>query len=241
MREYYCNHTSSRIFHTLVETNVLTYNPPTMSILRSFRRIMVLAPHTDDAEIGCGGTIAKLLEAKIEIFWVVFSKASTTKPFSAKSVLKELKKSAEVLGIHPQNLIVYDYQVRHLPEVRQSILQNLVDLKRKIDPDLILMPTLTDIHQDHSTVAQEGLRAFKHISILGYEDPWNHITFNSSSFIHLERQHILKKINALKMYKSQAKRAYMDEEFIESLARTRGVQIGSSFAEAFEVIRWIIH
>ena len=212
-----------------------------MSILNSFKRIMVLAPHTDDAEIGCGGTISKLLEAKREIFWVVFSKASTPPEFSKNIVLQELEESAATLGV--KNLIQYtdEYQVRHLPEKRQDILEKLIVLKKDINPDLVFMPTMNDIHQDHSTVAHEGLRAFKHVSILGYEDPWNHLTFNSSSFIHLEERHIAKKIAAIKKYKSQGMRPYMEEKFIESLAIARGVQIGSDFAEAFEVVRWIIH
>lgn len=211
-----------------------------MSLSNNFEKILVLAPHTDDVELGCGGSMVKFLEAGREIFWVVFSKSSVEPPFPLDAPLQELREAAAVLGVNLENLIILNYQVRHLPEFRQEILEHLIRIKEQVDPDLVLMPSLTDIHQDHSTVAQEGLRAFKHISILGYEDPWNHLHFNSSSFIHLEKRHIEKKIAALKRYESQAQRLYMDEKFIESLARTRGVQIGTQYAEAFEVVRWIM-
>jgi hypothetical protein len=89
-------------------------------------------------------------------------------------------------------------------------------------------------------VAIEGMRAFKQTSILAYELPWNNITFNTQAFIKLERKHVEKKVHALDAYNSQKKRSYLNSDFIFSLAKTRGVQINAEFAEAFEVIRWII-
>ena len=102
------------------------------------------------------------------------------------------------------------------------------------------MPSLNDIHQDHSTIAQEGLRAFKNTTILGYELIWNNLTFATTSFVKLEKKYIQAKCDALKEYKSQDGRDYMNEEFIFALARTRGVQIGCKYAESFEVIRWVM-
>ena len=102
------------------------------------------------------------------------------------------------------------------------------------------MPSINDIHQDHYTVAQEGLRAFKDRTILGYELIWNNISFNTTSFITLGKKHIQAKVDALKEYKSQSDRAYMSREFIFSLAKSRGVQIGKEYAECFEVIRWVM-
>ena len=75
---------------------------------------------------------------------------------------------------------------------------------------------------------------------MGYELIWNNLTFDTTSFVILERKHIQAKCNALKEYKSQGVRDYMSEEFIFALAKTRGVQIGTKFAESFEVIRWLI-
>ena len=102
------------------------------------------------------------------------------------------------------------------------------------------MPCIHDIHQDHSTIAKEGLRAFKTKTILGYELIWNNLSFNTTAFVKLEKHHIQAKADALKEYKSQGIRDYMSEDFIFSLAKTRGVQIGYQYAEVFEVIRLVI-
>ena len=94
-------------------------------------------------------------------------------------------------------------------------------------------------HQDHITVMKETLRAFKMCTILGYEQPWNNITFNTLSFVPLKEKHIKTKIEALKSYQTQKHRKYLNEDFIRGLAHTRGTQIEEEYAEAFEVIRWV--
>ncbi len=206
------------------------------------KRIIVLAPHTDDGELGAGGSIARFIEEKDEVFYVAFSTAdqSLPKEFSLDTLAVEVKRATDVLGINPNNLIIYDYEVRKLNFSRQDILENMVYLKKSINPDLVLMPSLHDIHQDHATIANEGLRAFKDRTILGYELIWNNLTFDTTSFIKLEEKHIQLKCNALKEYKTQANREYIKEKFIFSHAHTRGLQIGCKYAEAFEVVRWIL-
>jgi LmbE family N-acetylglucosaminyl deacetylase len=206
------------------------------------KTILILAPHTDDGEFGCGGIIAKMLEQGDDVFYAAFSacEQSVLKEFPSDILITEVKAATKVLGIKSENLILFDYPVRTFNYRRQEILEELVTLKKNIKPDIVFMPSQNDIHQDHNTIAQEGLRAFKFNSILCYEVLWNNITFNTSSFVHLEERHIKKKIDALKEYKSQAHRPYANEEFIRSLARVRGVQIGCDYAETFDVIRWII-
>ena len=87
----------------------------------------------------------------------------------------------------------------------------------------------------------EGLRAFKlSASILGYEMPWNNLSFNTTCFICLSEENLKRKIAALSCYKSQTDRFYATGEFIRSLAITRGTQVGAKYAETFEVLRWII-
>ena len=119
-------------------------------------------------------------------------------------------------------------------------MENLISHRKQLQPDLVLMPSLNDIHQDHSTIAEEGLRAFKNTTILGYELIWNNLTFNTTSFVKLDKKYIQAKCDALKEYKSQGERDYMSEDFIFSLAKTRGIQIGCKYAESFEVIRWVM-
>lgn len=208
----------------------------------SFNKVLVLAPHTDDAEFGCGGTISKLIENGSEVFIATFSACEKSVPreFPPDVLIHEFKRATSILGVPEEKLYLFGYDVRVFNERRQDILQDIISLRNEINPDLVLLPASSDIHQDHATVSNEGIRAFKFTSILGYEMPWNNLSFHTSSFVFLEDKHIDNKIEALKEYKSQAKRPYSNEEFIRSLARTRGVQISTRYAEAFEVIRWIL-
>jgi len=211
-------------------------------MLNSFKNVLVLAPHTDDGELGLGGTIAKFIENKAKVTYVAFSTAEQSVPEGLpRDILKtEVTAATKILGIPKENLIIYNYEVRKLNYVRQEILESLISLRRDNDFDLVFIPSLHDIHQDHTTIAQEGLRAFKNTTILGYELIWNNLQFNTECFSLLEERHIDKKIEALKAYESQGFRDYLSPDFIRSLSRARGVQIGSRFAEAFEVIRLIL-
>ena len=206
------------------------------------KRVLVLAPHTDDGEFGCGGTIAKLIDDQAEVFYAAFSVCELSVPSHLpKNILEiEVKSATAILGIKSENLKVYHYEVRSFDRCRQQILDDLISLRNEINPELVLMPSPHDIHQDHNTISAEGIRAFKQVSILGYELPWNNLTFHTQSFVFLEEEHLNKKIEALKCYQSQANRLYANDNFIRSLAVIRGTQVGVPFAEAFEVIRWII-
>ncbi len=211
-------------------------------MLNQKRRILVLAPHTDDGEFGCGGSIAKFLEEGHDVYYAAFSacQQSVLPQFPSDILITEVKEATGILGIKPSNLILFEYDVRTFGYRRQDILDDLIRLKADIQPDLIFMPTLTDVHQDHKTIAEEGMRAFKFNSILTYELPWNNFSFQTSSFIHLSEENVKIKVKALQAYQSQAHRPYSDEDFLRSLARIRGVQIGVKYAEAFELVRWII-
>ena len=204
-------------------------------------RVLVLAPHTDDGELGCGGTISRMVEEGREVYYAAFSTAaeSVPPPFPPDILEKEVRQGTKVLGISAANLLVYKYKVRHLPHMRQEILEELVRMKREIDPGTVFLPSAQDLHQDHQTVHIEGLRAFKTVTVLGYELPWNNLSFDYRHFCVLTREHVQTKIAALRCYQSQQHRPYTQEEFIWSWARTRGGQIMVEYAEAFDVLRWI--
>ena len=208
----------------------------------NIENILILAPHTDDGELGCGGSIARFIEEGKNVFYAAFSTAEeSVDPELPNNILEiEVKAATKKLGIKRENLFIYRNEVRKLNYIRQEILEELIKLKKKIDPDIIFMPSINDIHQDHSTVAREGLRAFKDRTILGYELIWNNITFNTSTFIILQHNHVQSKVDALQEYKSQKDKAYMSQDFVFSLAKSRGVQIGKDYAECFEVIRWVM-
>ncbi|MCY3792086.1 MAG: PIG-L family deacetylase [Gemmatimonadetes bacterium] len=210
-------------------------------VVSANNRVLVLAPHTDDGELGCGGTISRMVEEGREVYYAAFSTAaeSVPPPFPPDILEKEVRQGTKVLGIPAANLLVYKYKVRHLPHMRQEILEELVRMKREIDPATVFLPSAQDLHQDHQTVHIEGLRAFKTVTVLGYELPWNNLSFDYRHFCVLTREHVQTKIAALRCYQSQQHRPYTQEEFIWSWARTRGGQIMVEYAEAFDVLRWI--
>src|SRR4051812_41400469 len=155
-------------------------------------RALVLAPHTDDGEFGAGGTMARLVEAGADVRYVAFSIATRSLPegFAPDTLAREVREATAELGIPEANLTVHDFDVRTFPEHRQDILELLVGLWEEWRPDAVFQPSLHDIHQDHQTIAAEGLRAFKRTTILGYEIPWNNYDFAYQAYLALERRHL---------------------------------------------------
>ncbi|QWV91957.1 PIG-L family deacetylase [Geomonas oryzisoli] len=212
-------------------------------MIRSFKRILVLAPHTDDGEFGCGGTLTRFIDEQKEVFYAAFSDCEKSLPPGCPSgtLARELGEATSLLKIPAANVFNLGFEVRCFPRDRQEILDSMVKLGKDIRPDLVFLPSSQDLHQDHGTIASEGLRAFKLSStILGYEVPWNNLSFNTTCFVTLTEDHLKTKIAALACYRSQNQRFYSSEEFLRSLAITRGTQVGVKYAETFEVLRWIM-
>jgi len=207
-------------------------------------RVLALAPHTDDVELGCGGTIARLLQNGAEVFVASFSTAEESLPTGAPPTMlrDEFLCAMGSLGIPDACLTVYRYPVRRFSCHRQEILEDLVKLRRRIAPDVVFLPSATDLHQDHQILYAEGVRTFKDLTVWGYELPWNNINFPAQAFVSLDPCHLEAKWKALESYNSQIQlaRPYFCRNFIEGLARVRGAQVKVEFAEAFEVerIRW---
>lgn len=210
--------------------------------MKDFKTILALSPHTDDVELGAGGTLARWIEEGKEVFYAAFSIAEKSVPEGLpQNILEEeCKQATKVLGIKENNLTIHKFPVRDFPKFRQEILETLVSLREKLEPDLVLLPSLKDIHQDHHTIAEEGIRAFKNTSLLAYELPWNLFNFETSCLITLHPRHLDKKVKAIECYQSQKHRNYTSKEFIYGWARSSGVQINAEYAEAFEVVRWVI-
>ncbi len=204
--------------------------------------VLILAPHTDDGELGCGASVVKLIEEGRNVFYVALSicEESVPKDFPKDILDTEVRTATKILGIKEENLIVKKYPVRKFPEYRQDILEDLVQIGKKIQPELVFMPSSFDIHQDHNTIFQEGRRAFRKCSILGYEFMWDNFSFNTTCFFSVIENHVEKKIEALNAYKSQQEKFFAKDKLIRGLAVFRGLQISVEYAEAFEVIRWII-
>jgi N-acetylglucosamine malate deacetylase 1 len=207
----------------------------------NFNKILVLGPHTDDGEIGAGATISRFCREGKEVYYVAFSICEESVPAGLpQDVLsKEILKAGPKLGIDEQNIQTLRYKVRKFSESRQEILETLIQLKHQIKPDLVLLPCSFDIHQDHKVIHEEGVRAFKKTNILGYELPWNNLSMENKCFIEVQEQDYQNKIDAIKEYKSQSFRNYINDEYIRSLMIVRGKQIDFDLAESFEVIRLI--
>lgn len=205
------------------------------------KNILVLAPHTDDAELGCGGTIAKYIEERKNVFIAAFSlcKDSIPEGYELNILEKEFKHAAEVLCIPKENIFIFDYPVRRFNEFRQSILDDLLKLRNLINPEYVFAPSPHDIHQDHNVIAVESMRAFKNTSLFGYEVPWNNFEFRNQAYVSLTSKHVEKKIQAIGCYETQKKRAYAQPDFTRGQAKMHGTQIGVEYAEVFEVLRLI--
>lgn len=207
----------------------------------SQRRILVLGPHTDDGEWGAGATIAKWAREGHQVWYAAFSAAeeSVLSEFSPDILRTEIVEASKILGIPNENLKVLNHRVRYFPRDRQDILEEMIRLRREINPTLVLVPSSYDTHQDHAVISQEGFRAFKRSSILGYEIPWNNRKIDLTFFSNVTEQDVQLKVQAIAAYRSQVFRNPNYEAFIRSLATQRGFQVGCQYAEAFEVIRWL--
>ncbi len=201
--------------------------------LFDFSKVLVLSPHSDDGGLGAGGTINRMLEEDVEVLYVIFYIDNVYK--------EECEVAIQHLGVSKESILFYDYVVRHFPSRRQGILDELIELRNVFKPDLVFCPSSFDIHQDHQTIYNETLRAFKtSCSILGYEHPWNNFSISTDVFVQLKERHMIKKTQSLTKYVSQQDQVYMDPQYIRSLARVRGTQVSCPYAETYELLRMVM-
>lgn len=203
--------------------------------------VLILAPHTDDGELGCGGTIARFLEEGKELYYVAFSTCQNSVPsgYPKNQLEIELRMAMKSYGIADDHLFILDYPVREFSSHRQEILDDMIRVGNEIHPSYVFAPSINDVHQDHHVIAEEAIRAFKKKTLFAYEVPWNNLQFNNQTFVKLERRHIEQKMAAIACYETQRNRPYTAQDFTIGQARTHGVQVGCDYAEVFELVRWI--
>jgi N-acetylglucosamine malate deacetylase 1 len=119
------------------------------------------------------------------VYYLVFSKCerSLKSGLPPDTLLHEVRNATKELGISEERLLLYDYDVRTFKTFRQEILEDIIAFRNKARPDIVFLPSPTDIHQDHQVISEEGIRAFKTSNVLGYEMPWNNISFNTRCFL----------------------------------------------------------
>jgi LmbE family N-acetylglucosaminyl deacetylase len=205
------------------------------------KKILILAPHTDDGEWGAGASIARWVREGHEVWSIAFSAAeeSVQLGFPIDILRMENISAMAELGVAADKVRVLNQKVRYFPRDRQEILEQMIRLRNEINPELILVPSSYDTHQDHAVIFQESFRAFKRSSILGYEIPWNNRRSELTYFQEIAEADLACKVRAISCYKSQQFRVPNFEEFIRTLAVQRGFQVGRRYAEAYEVIRWV--
>lgn len=200
------------------------------------KRILAIAPHIDDVELGLGGTIAKWIKNN-EIYYVGLSSPPLV---NEDIIINEFHESMRILGLNETNVVLKNYNPRDLFSSRIEILDFLYQFGKKVNPDIVFVPSSGDIHQSHEVVFSEARRALKFSTILGYELPWNCMKFNMDVFITLSQDEIDKKTAAINAFKTQKERIFFSNDIVMDLARVRGKQIGQQYAECFELIRLIV-
>ena len=207
-----------------------------------WKRALVLAPHTDDGEFGCGGTMARLVEEGTEVRYVAFSIATRSLPegfppdtLAARGRRRDRRARHRRASTSPCTTST----CARFPEHRQEILELLIALWNEWEPDVVFQPSLHDIHQDHQTIAAGGAARVQAHDDPRLRDPLEQPRLRLPGVRRLERRHLERKAAALARYASQQHRRYADPEYVWNLARTHGININREYAEVFQVYRAI--
>lgn len=195
--------------------------------------ILCLGSHCDDIEIGCGGTLLKLLAERpdVAIHWVVFS----SDPIRAR----EAARSAELFlaGAREKQVVIKDFRDGFLPYVGGGVKEVFENLKRIIRPDLIFTHYRHDLHQDHRLISDLTWNTFRDQLILEYEIPKYDGDLGAPNlFVHLEGAICRRKVSYIvKSFQSQRRRQWFGRETFMSLLRMRGIESNATarYAEAF--------
>jgi len=209
------------------------------------KTILAISPHIDDIELSCGATLHKLIEQGNNLSAVIITDCRSilrNTPFKPDANQLQCQESLQTLSFNKKNIFINHLKELFLFKHSRKIFDILENLRQKLHPDIIFIPSPNDTHQDHSSTAKEAITVFRReTSIFLYEQPWNNIKFNANYFSVVNDLQMDKKIQALKNYKVQYyyKRPYFEEDFIRGWARTRGSQANQKYAEAFEIIKLI--
>jgi len=204
-----------------------------MKIIEKGDRILLISPHPDDVEFGCGGTIYQFRQ-DITTKLLVLSNRFRTRGETENE--KEQKSAASILGINDIQFENFPIRFFSSSENRDKIRLLVTKVCEEFKPDLIFIPALNETMQDHSSLAEEVIRVIRNISIIGYEVIKHNRYFRPNVFITISKESLLKKIEAISCYKGQSSKSYFDKEIIESLAITRASALGTKgYAEAFEI------
>lgn len=200
---------------------------------RSRCTVLCFGAHCDDIEIGCGGTLLKLMEsgARVDCHWVVAS--------SNEQRETECRRSAALFlaGAAKFEVTTWEFRDGYLPYLGVEVKEAFERIKREIAPDLIFTHYRDDLHQDHRLINSLTWNTFRDHAILEYEIPKYDGDFNSPNFyVPISDVHCRKKGEYLmQCYETQRSHRWFTEETFRSVLRLRGVEVGSptGYAEGF--------
>ena len=199
--------------------------------LTDLRSVLCLGAHADDIEIGCGGTVLRLLEEnqRLEVHWIVLSapdERSTEARDSANLML-------DAAGL--ANIRVADFRETYFPYVGDELKAYVGKLGSELAPDVIFTHWREDLHQDHRMVSELTWNTFRNHLILEYEIPkYDGDLGIPNLFVPLEEAYITKR-NAIiiESFVSQKEKHWFDDATFRALPRLRGMESASLYAEAF--------
>jgi LmbE family N-acetylglucosaminyl deacetylase len=202
--------------------------------------VLCLGAHSDDIEIGCGGTILKLGEEypEAQFHWIVFSAEGQR--------AKEAHKSAEEFlnNITTKVIDIQAFRDSYFPFIGAAIKDRFVILKKDFDPDLILTHYAKDAHQDHRLISELTWNAFRNNLILEYEIPKYDADLGIPNlYVNLNENLVQKKIsNICKVFNSQSGKEWFGEESFRSIMRIRGIESNSpsKYSEAFYCRKMVV-
>lgn len=193
--------------------------------------ILCLGAHSDDIEIGCGGTLLKILEEYTidQVEWVVFASNEQRKIEAENSAQAYLDK------VNHSNISVLAYRDGFLPYHAIEVKEEFERIKKRIDPDIIFTHYREDRHQDHRLISDLTWNTYRDHLILEYEIPkWDGDLGKPNFYVELPEKIISKKYQLLKdCFISQSTKHWFEEDTFRSLARIRGMESACKYAEAF--------
>lgn len=195
--------------------------------------VLCLGAHSDDIEIGAGGTVLKILKGhrRAEFTWVVFSAKGIRRAEAARSA------KAFLAGAGRTNVLLHDFRDGYFPFVGASIKDAFEALKSAVDPDLILTHYRGDLHQDHALIAKLTWNTFRDHLIWEYEVPkYDGDLATPNLYVQLDPALCRTKARYLRrFFKSQAENVWFGEETFLALARLRGIESNApgGLAEGF--------
>ncbi len=200
------------------------------------KRVLFLGAHPDDIEIGAGALIAKIVD-QCEVLCITLS--DNQKNPKLKNVADEHRESMRILGVKPENDILGPFETRRFPDERQGILEYMLRYHREFQPELVFVHSQQDVHQDHNTVTTEALRAFRGVTVLGFDVIRSSYGFFPHFLIGVEEEHVQKKVKALAAYKTYQHVYYFQEELTRSILIRNGAVAERPLAEGFDILRVI--